>query len=404
MRFLIPALLTLVMSVRADWPQHLGPQRNGTAEGKAPEPWGESGLKPEWKVDVGHGYSGPVTTDSMVLLHHRRGDREVLEAYDRGSGRSLWRSEQPTGYEDDFQFDDGPRGTPAIADGRVFTWGAEGRLTATRLKDGSALWTVPLGRELRADKGFFGFACSPLVVSNRVIVQVGGRDGAGVVAVRADTGAVDWKSTSDEAGYASPALIELEGRPRVVVFNRAGIRVLVPEDGRVLFEHPFRSRQNASVNAASPLVASDGVFVTSSYGVGATWMKWKSGAQLDPVWVSDEALSAHVSTPVRSGGLVFGFHGRQETGAELRCVRLSDGSVVWSSPRLGIGSVLLQGGRLIVLVETGELLLADAAEAGWNVRARAQILGSGVRAAPALDRGVLFARDKTRLVAVRLAP
>lgn len=387
---------------RADWPQFLGPTRDGVVPGPSPVAWPDAGPSTLWKVDVGRGFSGPVVVGGRVLIHHRRGNEEVLEAFDAGSGKPVWRAPQPTTYEDDFGFDDGPRGTPAIAGGRVFTFGAEGRMTCTALEDGALRWTRPLGKELGADKGFFGFACSPLVVSNRVIVQVGGRDGAGVVALDAATGATVWKATSDEAGYASPVWVQADGAERVVVLNRAGVRVLDPRDGRVSASLPFRSRQGASVNAATPLASADGVLVTASYDTGATWFRWRGGGDLAEAWHQADALSAHISTPVRKGGLVFGFHGRQEQGAELRCIRVSDGSVAWSSPRLGVGSVLVQGDRLWLLVESGELILAGATDAGWKELARAQVLGTGVRAAPALDGGVLYARDKARLVAVRV--
>jgi len=396
-------ILVLAAGVaRADWPQFLGPARDGVVPGPSPVAWGDAGPSTLWKVDVGRGFSGPVVVGGRVLLHHRRGNEEVLEAFDAGSGTSVWRAPQPTAYEDDFGFDDGPRGTPSVAGGRVFTFGAEGRLTCTALQDGAMRWTRPLGKELGADKGFFGFACSPLVVSNRVIVQVGGRDGAGVVALDAATGATVWKATSDEAGYASPVRVEADGAQRVVVLNRAGVRVLDPRDGKVTAAVPFRSRQGASVNAATPLAAADGVLVTASYDTGATWLRWRGGGVLAEAWHQADALSAHISTPVRKGGLVFGFHGRQEQGAELRCIRAADGSVAWASPRLGVGSVLVQGDRLWALVEGGELILAEAKDSGWKELARAQVLGSGVRAAPALDGGVLYARDKARLVAVRV--
>ena len=396
-------ILALAAGVaRADWPQFLGPTRDGVVPGPSPVAWPDAGPSTLWKVEVGRGFSGPVVVGGRVLLHHRRGNEEVLEAFDAGTGKSAWRSSQPTAYEDDFGFDDGPRGTPAVAGGKVFTFGAEGRLTCTTLEDGAPKWTRPLGKELGADKGFFGFACSPLVASNRVIVQVGGRDGAGVVALDAATGATVWKATSDEAGYASPVLVQADGAQRVVVLNRAGVRVLDPRDGKVTAAVPFRSRQGASVNAATPLASADGVLVTASYDTGATWLRWRGGGDLGAGWHEGDALSAHISTPVRKGGLVFGFHGRQEQGAELRCIRVADGSVAWSSPRLGVGSVLVQGERLWALVEGGELILAEATDSGWKELARAQVLGSGVRAAPAMDAGVLYARDKARLVAIRV--
>lgn len=388
--------------MNAEWPQWLGPTRDGVVPGTPIQPWAESGPEVQWRVEVGNGFSSPVVVADKVLLHHRRASEEILEAFDRDTGKSLWKAIQPTAYSDDFGFDDGPRGTPAVANGMAYAFGAEGRLTAVAIADGRTAWTLHLGRELDAGKGFFGFGCSPLVVSNRVIVQVGGRPGAGIVAVEERTGALAWKATDDEAGYASPVVVGLGGRPRLACLTRAGLRILEVTDGRMLGFLPWRSRQHASVNAATPIACAEGVLVTSSYGTGAALVRWGRGGELETTWSGDDAISAHISTPVRSGDLVFGFHGRQEQGAVLRCIEAATGRVRWESSALGIGSVLRTGNRLLVLLESGELLLGPANGSGWRVESRGQILGSGVRAVPAIDGRQLFARDRGRLVSVRI--
>ncbi len=388
-------------SLSADWPQYLGPTRDGVSPGGAPETWPPAGPQLLWKADVGSGFSGPVTHGDFVLLHHRQGDEEVLEAFDRKSGKSRWKAAQPTSYSDDFGFDNGPRGTPAVGGDFVYTFGAEGRLTAVSWADGKPAWTVPLGREHRADKGFFGFACSPLVVSNRVVLHLGGEDGAGIVAVDGKTGRLVWRSTPDEAGYASPILANLGGQQRLVCFTRAGVKVLDPADGRLLAGFPWRSRQGASVNAATPIVGPAGILVTSSYNTGAALLRW-SGTSLERVWTDEEALSAHISTPVRRDGWYFGFHGRQEQGGSVRCFDGATGKMLWDSGRTGIGSVLLAGDRLVLMLESGELIQAEASGEGWKPLCRAQVLGSGVRAAPVLDGELFVARDRNRLFAYRI--
>jgi len=217
------------------------------------------------------------------------------------------------------------------------------------------------------------------------------------------TGRELWRATSDEAGYASPVVAKVAGRERVVIFNREGVRVLDPEEGRVLGEVPWRARMQASVNGATPLAGGDGVLVTTSYGVGANWLVWAPDGSLRSKWSNDESLSAHFVTPVRRGAQVYGFHGRQEQGAEIRCVDLETGKVRWESPRLGTGSLLIWGDQLLALLESGEWLVAKAGTDGWKELFRHQVLGQGTRAVPAFDGGILFARDKSRWVAMRLA-
>ncbi len=388
--------------LQADWPQFMGPTRDGVVEGKLPAVGWLATPEPLWTLEVGRGFSGPLVVGDRAILHHRQGNEEVLEAVDRETGRRIWKAVQPTAYEDDFGFDDGPRATPCVRDGVVYAFGAEGRLKAVRLVDGSTVWNRALGRELKAAKGFFGIAPSPLWVSGRLVVQLGGSDGAGVVALDPATGREIWRATRDEAGYASPVVAKVGDKERVVIFNREGVRVLDPEGGRVLGEVPWRARMHASVNGATPLAGGDGVFVTTSYGVGANWLEWAPDGSLRTKWSNDESLSAHFVTPVRRGAQVYGFHGRQEQGAEIRCVELQTGKVRWASPRLGTGSMLIWGDRLFALLESGEWVVAEAGTEGWKELFRHQVLGQGTRAVPALDRGILFARDKSRWVALRL--
>lgn len=126
--------------LRADWPQFMGPTRDGVVAGKLPAGGWLTTPEPLWKLEVGRGFSGPVVVGDRAILHHRQGNEELLEAVDRETGRRIWKAVQPTAYEDDFGFDDGPRATPTVQDGVVYAFGAEGRLTAVRLSDGSTVW------------------------------------------------------------------------------------------------------------------------------------------------------------------------------------------------------------------------------------------------------------------------
>lgn len=385
-----------------DWPQHLGPDRQGTVSRVEIPAAPSAGYPVVWKSGVGEGFSGPLVVSNRVLLHHRRGAEEILEAFEAGTGRSVWQARQPTRYADDFGFDEGPRATPLVAGGTVFTFGAEGRVTAVALADGALRWTVPAAEKLGAGKGFFGFGASPLAVGTRLVVQLGATSGAGVVALEQADGRVAWQALDEEAGYGSPVLATWGGQSRLVCFNRAGLRLLDPETGRRLAGEPWRARMAASVNAASPLVLDRSVFITASYGTGAALFDWEAD-RLTRRWSGDESLSAHYATPVVVGGHLYGFHGRQEEGPEFRCVEWSTGRVRWTSGRIAAGSVIALGETLVLVLENGELVLAAADPAKWAVRHRQQILGSGTRALPAFGRGLLVARDKARVVAVRLA-
>ena len=385
-----------------DWPQWLGPRRDGSTTNSVSTEWPKEGPVVAWTRPVGGGFSGPVVSGGRLVLHQRQGDQEVVECWDaeRGGG-PLWKQAWSTAYRDDFGFDDGPRATPSIAGGRVHTLGADGMLTCLELGTGAKVWSVAMAKEFGADKGFFGFACSPLVIAGQVMLNVGGPDGAGVVSLDAATGKLRWKATSHEAGYAAPVTMGMGSDLRVVFFTREGLVLVKPDSGRVNGEFPWRARQSASVNAATPLVVGNRIFLTSSYGVGAILLEW-TGDVLKKRWSGDASLSSHYASVVHRDGFVYGFHGRQETGAVLRCIDLEEGKVRWAAEPMGSGSVLLAGDMLVILSERGELMMAPASPERFRVMARAQVLGTGVRAYPALAAGRLYARDTRNMVCLEL--
>ena len=328
-----------------------------------------------------------------------------MECLEASNGKPSWVFNYPTAYRDDFGFDEGPRATPAMGDGRVYTYGAEGMLHCIESSTGRKLWSVNTKTEFHAGKGFFGIACSPLVEANFVLINVGGRDGAGIVAFDAVSGKVVWKATEEEASYSSPTIATFDGRSIALVLTRAGLAGLEPTQGKLLFQYPFRPPINSSVSAATPIVVGNRVFLSASYGTGAASLEVK-GTSIKKLWQSDELLSAHYATPVHHEGFLYGIHGRTDPGfeppASLRCIELATGKVVWEQKPFPAATITLAGKQLLILTERGELIRATASPSGFKQTARAQILPNQVRAHPALADGFLYARSKDKLVCVDL--
>jgi outer membrane protein assembly factor BamB len=388
-------------SARAgDWPQFLGPHRNGVSDESVTTNWPSDGPKIRWRQKTAKGFSGPVVIGDKVILFSREGDEEILICRETAKGGKTWEQRLPTAYVDDFGFDEGPRATPAVADGKVFAIGAAGQIRCVSLADGGLLWKLNAAELFRAEKGFFGFACSPVVLGDKVIFQVGGNGGT-LVALETKSGKLLWKFGSDEAGYASPLVAEFGKQTRIVSFHREGLSILDPESGKETFRFPWRSRMNASVNAASPLVDHGRVFLTASYGTGAVLLA-PVGNAFESTWSGYESLSAHFVTPVICDGFLYGYHGRTEEGPELRCVELATGKVRWRKEGFGSGSVTLAGHVLILVRESGELDLADASPDAFRVLAQTQAAGSGARALPALANGCLYVRDKNQLTCLEV--
>jgi outer membrane protein assembly factor BamB len=400
---LLPVLLILLLirpsSQAADWPQLLGPDRNGTSnEGPLrstfdPEP------EIDWKHKVGAGLAGPAIADAKVVIFHRVGDLATVDALDAESGKPLWQFTYKTDYRDNFGFDPGPRATPTIADGRVFTYGAEGMLHCLQLDDGKKLWATDTVKTYGSAKGFFGRASAPTVFGDTVILQLDG-----IVGLDTKTGALKWKATEQAAGYASPALVEIGGQSYTLHLTRSGFVCLDPSNGNVVLEKPFRAKINASVNAATPiLIGADEVFLSACYDLGAAlWKIDPAKRTIRPTWARGGVLDAHYATPVPAGGKLYGFHGRQESGQELRCIDPIDGTIHWKSP-MRPGSLIATKDQLIILTEKGELILAPTSPDGFKPTGRGQILGATTRAIPALADGHLYARDGKNLVRVDLS-
>lgn len=355
--------------------------------------------RPLWQQEVGQGFSAPSVSDGRVVIFHRVADRERVEALDALSARPIWSAEYETRYRDDFGFDEGPRATPVIADGKVFVFGAQGMLTALDFETGERLWAVDTRERFDNPKGWFGAASSPLFVDGKVLVNVGGPDEAGIVAFDASTGEVSWRATGDEASYSSPTFSD----GRAFFLTRDGLVVVRPDSGEVVLRKRWRSRSRASVNAATPLVIGDVVFVSASYGTGAFAARM-AGAELDVLWSSDDVLSGHYATAVHRDGVLYGYHGRQEYGPALRAVSLKTGDVHWSEDKFRAGTLTLAGDRLLVLRESGELVVARASEEAFEPLFRKQLLSGVVRSYPALASGKLYLRNESTLACFDLSP
>ena len=405
--FALFGFVTVLQASAKDWPQFLGPTRNGAYTGPAlAASWPKDGPPIVWQRKVGQGFSGPAVASGKLILFHRVDDnKEAVECLDANTGKSLWSFDYPTAYRDDFGFDEGPRATPAISNDRVYTYGAEGVLTCLDLASGKKIWSLNAKKEFHAPKGFFGIACSPLVEGDAVILNIGGNDGSGIVAFDKLTGKILWKATNDSASYSSPVAATINNQRYLFVLTLANFVALDPANEKILFQYPFRPPIRASVTAATPLVVEDQVFLSASYGLGAVLLKiTPNGPQ--KIWSGDDILSNHYATCVHLNGFLYGIHGRTDPGfdppASLRCVELKTGKVRWQQEAFGAATLTLAGDQLFILTEKGELIRAPATPSSFKPLDRAQVLPTQVRAHPALANGLFYARSKDKLVCLDL--
>jgi outer membrane protein assembly factor BamB len=406
--FCLVPCLAYNITLASDWPQFLGPTRNGVYPTKdLAQSWPKGGPPIIWQKGIGQGFSGPAVAQGRVILFHRVDNQEVIESFDSKTGGSLWKFAYPTAYRDDFGFDEGPRATPAISDDKVYTHGAEGVLSCVEFSSGKKLWSVDTRAQFHSAKGFFGIACSPLIAGQAVLLNIGGRDGAGIVAFDRLTGKVLWKATDDEAGYSSPVVGNFQGRQLALFLTKANLVGAEPANGKIAFTFPFRPNIRASVTAATPLVIDDLIFISGNYGAGAALLR-VTGSGIEKLWAGDDILSNHYATSVYHGGFLYGIHGRTDPGWEpapsLRCVELKTGKVKWQKENFGAAVLTLAGSDLLILTERGELILAPASAEAYKPSLQAQTFPNGMRAHPALADDFLYARGKDKLFCVDLRP
>jgi outer membrane protein assembly factor BamB len=404
LRSLLLALLVTAPAAAEDWPQWLGPRRDGTSAEKV-APW-EKTPKVVWHVPAGEGHSSPVVSGGKVFLHTRVKDREEEEvtAFDAATGKVLWHTSYARA-KFSSPFGAGPQATPSVVDGRVYSFGATAVLTCFEAESGQQMWQVDTLKKFAARNLFFGAACSPLVEDDKVLVNVGGK-GASVVAFTRDKGEVAWKGLDAPASYSSPIAFG-KGKERQVVFlTQQGLASFRPADGEVLWQFPLVDKLNES--STTPVHLDDFLLASSvTYGSVGLRLEEKDGKPAATKLWKNDALTCYFATPVPVGK----DHLYMVTGelafnpqSTLRCVDVRSGKVLWSQPKVGkYHAALLRtaNDKLLMLTDGGHLVLLDPDPKGYKELARSKVCGQAW-AHPALSGGKVFLRDERELICLQL--
>jgi outer membrane protein assembly factor BamB len=422
-----------------DWPGFLGPAGDGTsAEKGLVVPWPAEGPPIVWTKRLGMGYCAPAVNCGRIFLFDRVRDRARLRCCRSETGEELWTFEYPSDYRDYYGYDGGPRCCPVVDGDRVYLYGPEGMLHCVQAADGKLLWKVDTRARFHVVQNFFGVASTPVVEGDLLLVQVGGSpegsdpddfaalkgNGTGLVAFDKRTGEVRYRATDELASYASPVLAMLGGRRWCFLFARGGLVGLDPATGKVDFRHPWRAPALESVNASNPVVVGNRVFISECYGPGSALLEVRPGG-CRAVWTDEDrgrakSMQCHWSTPIHVDGYLYGCSGRHAGSAELRCIELATGRVMWREPGLTRTSLLLADGHFICLGEDGVLRLLKVNPrryeevsavvlrppgAGGKPDAAAEpLLEYPCWAAPVLSHGRLYVRGRDRLVCLEVIP
>ena len=386
----------------ADWPQFLGPRRDGTAADQGLRKTLDDRLQATWRRPVGAGVSGPVVAGEVVYLFQQVGDDETLVAFDAATGAERWRLGYPCDYAGGMFREKGPRATPCVAGDVIVTFGAAGVLQAVG-REGKLRWRRNLHQEYDVPEGYFGASGSPLVHEGLALLNLGGAK-AGLAAFHLKDGKSAWTATEDGASYASPIVAELAGKPTALFLARTGLHGVDPATGAERFFTRFRARMEASVNAATPLARGNEILLSAAYGVGSTLLD-AGGATPRVIWREEDVLVCHFNTPVRVGDFVYGIHGRHESHPSLQCADWRTGKPRWTVAGFGSAHAIAADGKLWLMREDGALALAEAMPTAHRSLGQTPLFRDGpVRAHPALADGYLYVRGPQELLRVSLRP
>lgn len=387
-----------------DWPQWRGPHRDGVwPEAGVPERLPEAGLKARWRQPIGGGYGGIAATGGrLYVLDRQTMPREVerVLCLDAATGQPVWVHEYPVHYNK-MDYGNGPRSTPTVQGGRVYTFGAVGHLHCLDAATGRVVWSRDTVAELKARVPMWGFASSPLLDGERLVVQVGGEPDACFVAFDRATGKEVWRSLADRPGYSSPVLIDAPGGRQLVAWSAEHVAGLDPATGAVRWRLPHTT--NYDVTISDP-VYHKGVLLISDYWEGSKALRLdEHGAKPEILW-QGRRLSLLMSTPLLRDGYAYALDKKDG----LKCIELRSGTIAWEgehvtpkerNPQASL--VWVDASRALILNALGELILAELSPRGYRQLGKAAVLDR-TWAHPGFADGCVFARNDKEIVCVPL--
>jgi outer membrane protein assembly factor BamB len=346
-------ILFTTSSYAQDWPQWRGPNRDGSAPALSSE-WPKT-LKEEWKVTVGVGHASPVAAGGKIYIFARQGEEETLLCLDATTGKEIWRSSQPVSYQMNpaaMGHGKGPKSTPVVNNGSVFTLGISGVLSAHDARTGKVKWRHEFSKQYPNTSPVYGTAMSPMVDNGLLIAHVGGQDKGALTAFDAETGAVKWTNDTDGPAYASPILVTLAGVRQLVTFMQKDFVGVDAATGKLLWKLPAKSEYDT--NSVTAISYKDMlIFSREEQGLFAIRLAKQRGEIVpQEIWNNRENI-LYLSTPVMHGSTLFGFSVLKK--GQFFALDADTGKTLWQGPgRMGENAAILNVGGSVFLALTNE--------------------------------------------------
>jgi outer membrane protein assembly factor BamB len=382
----------------ADWTQWRGPNRDGgIAAFTAPAAWPDALVK-RWNVEVGTGYATPIVVGDRVYQFSRIGDNETMTAFDAASGKQVWQGAYPAPFtmmSATVQHGPGPKSTPAFFDGRLYTIGMTGTVTAWDAASGKQLWQKP--GDPKNVPTFTTHAFSPVVDRGLVIFHLGGHNNGAITAFDARTGDEKWKWTGDGPGYGSPVVADIGGTRHLITITQGKLVGLDTATGALLWERPFVSGNNT--NSITPVVQGSTVIVSGNGGPSVAFAIGRAGDGkwgVEQMWENAD-IAARFNDPVIIGDLLIGM--AQRNSGQYFGVDLKSGKTLWTSePRQAAKVALQRAGDLVFILENdGELVVARRSATAFDPIKRYKVADAETWSQPAISGNRIFVKDVSTL-------
>jgi outer membrane protein assembly factor BamB len=404
MRFILGIILATICfsraAIAADWCGYRGPNQDGISNETVNLNWPADGPKVVWKAETKNGFSSfAVVGDKAFTLVNRDLDgspREICVALDAASGKEVWMADLAAGKGYSGGGDgDGPRSTPTISEGLVYTFTPDLVLHCHDAQTGKAVWTKDLIKEHAGHNIGWNSAASPVIDGDLVFVA-GGGPGQSLLGIAKKTGKVVWKTGKETMTHAMPVVGTILDRRQVIFFCKSGLVAVAAKNGRELWRFPYNYK---TATAVSPVICGDVVYCSAGYGVGGGACKiTKSGTRFTAteLYRNVKSIQDLWSTPVFKDGYLYGMISfKQFKKGPLKCVEAATGNIRWEQPGFGAGQVILVGDKLLALSDQGELVVVEATPNSYKEIARAKVVNGKCWSTPALSDGRIYVRSTT---------
>lgn len=398
-------LVTMIMLLAgsawaADWPQWLGPNRNGTSPEKGLlTTWPAAGPRVLWKVPGGEGYSSVAVAGNRAITLVQADGKEAVLALDVADGKQLWKTPIAGPFKN--SYGNGPRSTPTIEGDRVYVQSVSGPLVCLEADSGKIAWQHDLLKEFGAKNITWGLSASPTIHGDLVLALPGGK-GAGVAAFNKKTGDLAWKTADDKAAYATPMPVNVGGQSQLIFFTATGLLAVDPA-GKELWRVAWHTEYDC--NICTPLVVGDQLFVSTGEENGGVLYNLSASGPPTVAWESKGKKSVMLNywaNAVAHEGYLYGLSGEFSNKIHLNCVDLKTGKLAWSQQDFGKGAITLADGHLFITTKKGDLVLVRANPQKYEEKARVTLLGDN-RTVPTIAGKKLFLRDRQNILCLDIA-